>query len=330
MKKVLSLALVAVMALSLFAFTSCGEEPDPTTATLKFGAGVVYSISDVENATAEKKGAATIGTTAAVVLLDDAGKIVKCAIDSLEVKAAWDNAGAVDAIGENALKTKYEKGDSYGMVTLGGATKEWYQQIDALIATITGKTMDEVKAMVVNGKGNDDIINAGCTIYVTDFVAALEKACANAAASNATADATVKLGFAATPEIEAATADKNASIGLDTTVVATAIEGGKVVAAKTDCTQASIGVSATGECASQEIASKYEKGDSYGMVSLGGAQKEWFEQADAFSAQLIGKNATEIASLVASNGKGNDAVVSAGCTIYVTDLVKAAIKAATV
>jgi hypothetical protein len=220
------------------------------------------------------------------------------------------------------------------MVAWGGAAKEWYQQIDAFIASILGKTIDEVKAMVVNGKGNDTIQTAGCTIYVTDFVAALEKACTNAAASNATADATVKLGFASTPEIEAATADKNATLGLDTTVVATAIEGGKVVAAKTDCTQASVGVSATGECASQEIASKYEKGDAYGMVAWGGAAKEWFEQADAFSAQLIGKNATEIGALMATSGanagKGVESVLNAGCTIYVTDLVKAAVKAATV
>ena len=67
------------------------------------------------------------------------------------------------------------------------------------------------------------------------------------------------------------------------------------------------------------------------MVAYGGAAKEWNEQADAFDATCVGKTATEIAALVAENGyNGVDALVSAGCTIGVADMVKAAVKAATV
>ena len=57
---------------------------------------------------------------------------------------------------------------------------------------------------------------------------------------------------------------------------------------------------------------------------------EWYVQADAFAKQLVGKTASEINGLQAADGHGNDAVISAGCTIYVTDFVKAAVKAATV
>lgn len=328
MKKVLSLALVAVMALSLFAFTSCGEK------TVNFGAGVAYSVTKVTNATSEANGGAAVSTTAAAVLVDDAGKIVKCAIDTTDKgQPTWDNTGSIVAITEFA--TKYEQGFDYHMVQFGGGkvTKEWFEQVDAFCSAVVGKTIDEVKAMVAeNGTPSGDIVTAGCTIGVSDFVVALEKAVANATPSNATANATVKVGIAtSTDKVKNATSEADGGMELNSTVVATALDAdGKVIAAKADCTQAKFTVTSAGECASQEIASKYEKGADYNMVAWGGAAKEWFEQADAFSAQLIGKNATEIASLVASNGQGNDAVISAGCTIYVTDLVKAAIKAATV
>ena len=50
------------------------------------------------------------------------------------------------------------------------------------------------------------------------------------------------------------------------------------------------------------------------------------EQAAAFDAACIGKTATEIASLMGNDGKGNADVQAAGCTIYVTGFVKAATK----
>ena len=62
------------------------------------------------------------------------------------------------------------------------------------------------------------------------------------------------------------------------------------------------------------------------MVAYGGATKEWNEQVAAFDALCIGKTAAEIATLVAEDGKGVEDVQTAGCTIYVTGLVKAASK----
>ena len=74
--------------------------------------------------------------------------------------------------------------------------------------------------------------------------------------------------------------------------------------------------------------SKREAGANYGMVAYGNASKEWFEQADAFNALCVGKTASEIAALCASDNYGTDAVKTAGCTILVNGLTKAAAKIA--
>jgi ABC-type branched-subunit amino acid transport system ATPase component len=57
-----------------------------------------------------------------------------------------------------------------------------------------------------------------------------------------------------------------------------------------------------------------------------GTVKEWYEQADAFNAATIGKTAGEITSLLGDNGYGNADLQTAGCTIAVSALVKAAAK----
>ena len=62
------------------------------------------------------------------------------------------------------------------------------------------------------------------------------------------------------------------------------------------------------------------------MVAYGGAAKEWFEQADAFNALCVGKTATEIKALCAADNYGTDEVKTAGCTILVNGLTKAAAK----
>ena len=74
------------------------------------------------------------------------------------------------------------------------------------------------------------------------------------------------------------------------------------------------------------ISSKRELGANYGMVNYGGAAKEWFEQADAFNALCVGKTATEIKALCAADNYGTEEVKTAGCTILVNGLTKAAAK----
>lgn len=323
MKKILAFLMVSVMVLALFTFVGCKKE-EP----LKLGLGVYTTVS-ASDATADKNGQGQATITAAAVLVDADGKIVKAFIDCADNKVGYTAAGK--AVANESFKTKYEAGKDYNMVQYGGATKEWFEQADAFCALIVGKTADEVKALVAeNNKGTDEVVNAGCTIYVAEFVKAVEKAINNATESSATKNDTLKLGVSTTQTTTDATADKNGSNKVETTFFAAAVDAeGKVVAASSDCVEVSFSFDQTGKStfdASKEVLSKKEKGDNYGMKAYGGSAKEWYEQAAAFDALCIGKTAKEIEGLMGSDYKGSAEVQAAGCTIYVSGFVKAAAK----
>lgn len=339
MKKIVSLLLILAVVVSAFALASCGGEKKPSSdnnetdnntpaQTLKLGLGVHVKASATD-AIEDKAGQGQATITAAAVLVDANGKIVKAVIDCADNKVNYTFDGKAVAVEE--FKTKYEQGSDYGMVAYGGSAKEWFEQVDAFCALIVGKTADEVKALVVDGdKGTDDVISAGCTITIAEFAQAIEKAIANATESKATADNTLKLGLSTAQTVTDATEDKPGTNKVETTLFAAALDAeGKVVAASSDCVEVSFGFDLTGKStfdATAEILTKKEKGANYGMVAYGGATKEWFEQAAAFDATAIGKTPAEIAGFVGEDGRGNADVQAAGCTIYVTGFTKAAAK----
>jgi hypothetical protein len=183
MKKTLAIFLGAALMLSVVLFSGCGsEEAD----SLRFGTGIVSSM-EVTNASEDKNGNGTVSVTVATVLLDKNNRIAACILDCSENSVSYTANG--NAVANEALPTKREQGDSYGMKAYGGALKEWYEEADAFSSLTVGKTVEEVKAMVAeNGKGNDEVIRAGCTISVTDFVKAIEKAVQNASVATAASE----------------------------------------------------------------------------------------------------------------------------------------------
>lgn len=340
MKKFLSIAIIMVAGVLFLVGCDKGPETpkDDTATALKFGMGVVASYGEVKDASDEGNGSAEAVVDVAAVLVDADGKIVKCVLDCADSKAAFTAEGVAEAAGE--FKTKYELGDDYNMVTYGGAKAEWYAQADAFAALVAGKTIDEVKALVAEGdKGTDEVINAGCTIMIADFVNAIEAAVKNAADSQATADSTLKLGVVTSQSNKDASEEADGEIELATTAVATALDAeGKVIVASTDTAAVKFtfdtkGVSTTDTTAA--IVTKKAAGTDYGMAAYGndlngdGIVKEWNEQGAAFDAALVGKTATEIGALAVETGYGAADLQTAGCTIHVGDMVKAAVKAAT-
>lgn len=332
MKKILSLVLAFVLILSVVSLAGCGEK------TLSFGVGVYAYRDNLTNAV-DGDGQTDTTITVAAVTLDGEGKIVNCEIDCVEFEAKFSEKG--ESLPVDNIQTKREKGDAYGMKAYGGSKKEWYEQVDAFIELIKGKTAQDVKALVAtDNKGKDDVINAGCTIVISDFVKAVEKAINNAAESNVSKDDTLKIGIVATQtESKNATADMDGTNQIDTSVTVTALnKDAKVVAAYSDAIQsgATFDIKGANTGASGEIVTKRDAKDSYGMASYGqdlngdGKVKEWHEQAKAFDDALVGKNASEISKLVTDNGYGDEALQTAGCTIAVSDMVKAAVKATTV
>ncbi len=349
MKKIISLLLVVFMVVS---FAACGTNPttdenngDKVAATLKFGMGIVATYGDAKDADGDTNGECKADTTAVAVLLDDAGKIVDIAIDTAEAKAVWTSEGVASAAEE--AKTKYELGTDYNMAAYGkkhdgsdGAVKEWFEQIDAFVATAKGKTLDEIKAFV----GEDtyttgDLAAAGCTISVGSIMTALEEAVNTAAASEATAEDTVKVAFVTSVENKDVTDEKDGAVEFEQTIVAAVTDAeGKVVVAKTDCAQIEVTFDAKGVATvdtTAEIKTKLDLGNDYNMAAYGkkhdgsdGAVKEWFEQAAAFDAALVGKTAADFAALADAEGYGTGDLATAGCTIGISDMIKAADKAA--
>lgn len=350
MKKFLSILLAILMVISLFALASCGNNDGETketsndtqkndgadkVETLKMGLGVYSVYGDAKNADGETSGSARAITTAAAVLLDKDGKIVKCVFDTVDASVGFTSVGAVSISTEYI--TKGELGTDYGMVAFGGAKLEWFEQVDALEKTFEGKTLDEVKAMIVDGyKGNDEVITAGCTIGIAEFVNAIEKAFANAVETNATKDDVLSLSFVTKQEKPAdATEEKDGSCEVVANICAVVANGGKVVAAKSDSVVAKFTFNTAGEFTADttaELKTKRELGTAYGMSAYGadlngdGVVKEWFEQADALDAALIGKTADEISALVV-DGYGVADLQTAGCTIGISDMVASAVKA---
>lgn len=335
MKKGLVIVLALLMAVTAI-FVGCGNTTNTETTTsapeasaLKFGSGVYVSAPTATDATEDKDGSGKIDVTVAAVTVDADGKIVACALDTASNTVNFTADGK--AVAAEGFKTKYESGNDYNMVAYGGAVKEWFEQADAFEALVAGKTLDEVKALVAEGdKGTEEVINAGCTIMIAEFVGAIEKAYNAAAESVVTADATLKVTAATEQTCTDATEDKDGSNKVSTTVFAAAVDAeGKVVAAASDCVEVSFTFTTEGVSTldtTKEVVSKKEQGENYGMVAYGGAEKEWFEQAAAFDAACVGKTASEIAGFVAEDGKGTEDIQAAGCTIYVTGFVKAASK----
>lgn len=331
MKRILSAILVVLMTVTCLSLAGCGKQQ-----TLKFGLGTTSAFGTVKDADGDVNGSASAVTTAAAVLVDQSGKIVKCVIDEADAKVEFTSKGTPVAATE--FKTKNELGANYGMVAYGGAKKEWNEQVAEFCKLIEGKTIDQVKAFVTaDGKGNNDVIAAGCTITVNSCVLAVENAVKNATESKATAKDTVKLGFVIKQEKNAdATADKDGSTNVVANVAAVVMADTKVACAKTDSVDAKISFTTEGKSTTNVdagIASKRTLGANYGMAQYGqdlngdGVVKEWFEQADALDSACAGKTADEISAL-AVNGYGVDSLQSAGCTIAISDMVAAIVKAA--
>lgn len=332
MKKVISIALALVLVVSVIAMVGCGN------SSLKYGVGVVSSLGEIKNADGDANGAGELVTTAVAVLLDKDNKIVAIDLDSAQIKAGWTSEGKV--IATEDFRTKYELGTDYGMSKIG--KKEWNEQADAFKATVVGKTLDEVKAMMgedTYAKG--DLATAGCTISVGEFVGALEKAVANAVEAEATAKNTLNIAIVSSATNKDATEDAEGSIEISSTIVAAVVDAdAKVVVSKTDGVTGKITFDAKGASTTDtaaEIKTKLELGTDYGMSAYGkkhdgsdGAVKEWNEQAAAFDATLVGKTASEFAALAGADTYAIGELAAAGCTISVGDMIAAAEKAATV
>ena len=330
-------ALVALLGLS-----SCGAKE------YKLGMGIVVSDGS-EDGTAQVD-----ATVAAVVLEGD--KIVACRIDAVQNKIKVSETGTI--VVPESFKTKMELKEAYGMATSQWSSdnngdnviKEWYEQVNIFETYVTGKTADQVANLELKDvndhkiSADDSLLTAGCTIQITDFIAAIVKACNDDQAVTFTAK-DFTLGVAASSYdyengSKSATADANGVIQVYSDFAASVVSGGKIVVSLNDAIQPSFAVSATGELTYTFTKTKRELKGDYGMATSQWSSdnngdniiKEWYEQSAVFSKYVEGKTATDVANLgtktldsgyVISN---DDALLSAGCTIQITGMMEVVAK----
>ena len=157
--------------------------------------------------------------------------------------------------------------------------------------------------------------------------------------NKAPVEAEYKLGMGVAVAFEAGAAQ------VDSTVAAVVTDAnGKIVACRLDVAQNKFDLTADFATeAAKTFETKMERGDAYGMaaaVNYGmdwngdGVVKEWYDQAKAFEAYVVGMTGAEVAAIQTKvvEGKGyviaaDDALLSAGCTIQITDFVEAVVAA---
>ncbi|MBQ4643685.1 MAG: hypothetical protein IJB66_05625 [Oscillospiraceae bacterium] len=350
MKKLLAMLLALVMVLS---FAACGQEetpnepevpsepeteepeeptePEVTEATYTLGLGTVVS-QTVE-------GKAQVDATFASVVLDAEGVIVAIDLDVAQSKCPTTDAGAYTAEGFDN-RTKTEKGPDYGMTVASPIGAEWDAQMAAFEAWAIGKTIDYVAGVeLVEHNGHNVAMNetdlyAGCTMDITSFQAALADA-VNSTVEFTTAESfKLGLGVVTSCSVADATADADGSIQMYSDYAAVVVaEDGTIIAARLDAIQPKIGLAADGTLTGKEdLRSKYQLKEAYGMTVASPIAAEWYTQADAYCAYLAGKTVADLEAieLVEHNGHLvalNEADLYAGCTMQVNSYIEATVKA---
>ena len=332
MKKIIALIL-AIIVMNILFLSSCsnrGKGDDIKKEKQKIGIGVLVE-NDISESEDDGSSDSKIIYTVAAVIIDENKRVSEVMFDAAECSYSVSSKGKFSA--DSDFKTKRELGDSYIMSSENGKLK-WYQQADAYAKELKGKTLDEARATVAeNGKGNDKLISAGCTISVSEFAKALELAFANA--NDVPEYKSGELGIGVFSEISGSDAgESDGKAELESSFVATLKSQGKVIAQMSDAIDITQRFDANGKIKddSAEYKTKRTLGDRYGMISSGidnngdGKMLEWYLQANELDRAVVGKTKSEILGMNI-DGYANETIQSAGCTIRIDGLSRAAAKA---
>ena len=318
-----------------------GPNGDVVSGDYTLGMGITFD--EITNA--------QMNMTVAAVVLDAQGKILACRIDVVHNKYTinYDN----EEIEFKNWETKMELGDRFGMGGMpwamdndgDGRVLEWYQQALAFEQYVVGKTVDEIAAMTTTSVNNRlistdaDLLSAGCTIQITEFLEAVIKACNDEQAFHFEKVDEFVLGLGVNSENDGSNFDDNgAVVKVMVEFAASVVVDGKIVASLNDAAQPQarfdwdgkgIGLSVgkgdgilktKRELKEDYLMSKYFVDNNGDGVSL-----EWYLQSAAFSAHVVGMTGAEVTKmstqLVNSHYISNDAdLLNAGCTIQITGM----------
>ena len=305
--------------------TEPAETLPATEGALKTGLYITTDTTGSAAASAEAEGEAKFEATLVAVLVDDNGVIQSCAIDGINTSVKFGADGVITTDLTAAPQTKNELGENYGMVAWGGAIAEWDAQAAALASFAVGKTVEELRSGAIDETGyapEGTDLASSATIYLGGYVAAIEKAVANA--QHLGAQAGDELRLACNMGIGSSASADEENLGnaqLDVDVTALTLNGETITSCVIDAVQAKISFSVTGELTTglvNHVETKNELGPNYGMVAWAGAVAEWNEQAASFAAYVTGKTADEVMGIAVNEGtKPTDADLSASVTIAI-------------
>jgi len=312
---------------------AAGYVAESTEKNYTLGLGLVYG--EVTNA--------QINATIATIVVDENGVIVACKIDAVQNKYT-----VTDSVAFTNLLTKKELGYDYNMAAfghslIGNATvKEWFEQAAAFEAWCVGKTVAEVAAMETQTMDNgyiisadEDLLSAGCTISITDFIAAVVKAGSDDQSVSFTTDGEIALGLGVNSADDGSAGDDfEATIKMNIEFAATVLVDGKIVAALNDASQPQVTLEDGAVAGTDKLTTKRELKENYGMGGKpyspdrngDGIVKEWYEQSAAFSAHVVGLTAAEVAELPTQTQddgyviSADEDLLTAGCTIQITGI----------
>ena len=245
--------------------------------------------------------------------------------------------------GEGILKTKRELKEDYKMAAYGqnqdrngdGKVLEWYLQSAAFSAHVVGMTAEEVYNLATQTQddgyvipADEALLTAGCTIQITGIKAVVAEAAGYVASEK---EYTLGMGVVFGSMNATQTNITIATVVLD--------ENGVIVAVKIDAVQNKYSI--TDSVQFSNLLTKKELGFDYHMAAYGqnqdrngdGKVLEWFEQAAAFEAWCVGKTVEDIANMATQTQDdgyvipADEALLTAGCTIQITDFRDAVVKA---
>ena len=304
-------------------------------AEYTLGLGIVFG--DITNA--------QINATIATVVTDANGVIVSCKIDAVQNKYKIE-----DKVSFTNLLTKKELGFNYNMAAYGtpnyGTTvKEWFEQAAIFEQYVVGKTAAELEALEYQEVNNhwiskdEDLLSAGCTIQIGEFVDAVVKACNDEQSTKFYSDGKFTLGLGVNNADNGTTGDDfEATVKMNIDYAATVVVDGKIVAALNDAAQPQATIVEGEVTATAKLISKRDLKEGYNMAAFGsdnngdGIVLEWYKQSAAFSNYIAGLTSAEVEGLETAEVNNHlistdDALLNAGCTMQITGIMAVVVEA---
>ncbi|HHT56866.1 hypothetical protein [Herbinix luporum] len=334
MKKILS--LVICLALATTMLTACNNAGNNNKG-VKTGLAVISSAAKSSEATTEANGKVQVDSTAVGVLVDDKGVITNCVIDVIQSIYDYSATGEILTDLGTTFISKKELGDAYNMKSTSPIGKEWFEQAEALEKYVTGKTLEEVKGIAVDGGyPTEEDLTSSVTMNIATIIDAIEKAVNNAKDLGAKEGDKLGLGLTST----AHKSSKNASEEGDGLVQAYTHYGlvsfdkdGKITSSIIDASQTNVSFNTEGKITSNledTFKTKNELGYDYNMKDSSSIGKEWFEQSEAFSKYIKGKTVEDVKGISLDYGVPTDEDLASSVTITITDYITVVEKAAAV